>query len=349
MLLNQNKSLPLVSVCIPTHNSAPFLKEVLESILNQTYSNIEIIISDNDSKDETEIIAKSFAAYNRISIFKNSTNIGCYNNYNKLINLSKGVFIAIYHSDDIYESNIVDKEVEFLTNNPNAGAVFTMSKIINKNSQVVKELHLPRELTGKNIFDIREIYSALLVHENSFLICPTFMTRKNILMNVGLFNEKDFKTSADLEMWLRILEKYPIGIIKEKLMKYRMHNNQGAFSYEHMRTKEANFFLVMDYFSKKLSFYASIDNKKKRQYEYLKCLDNTKIAINLLIIGKTIDSLKLLKKDFTLNIFRAFFENIKFIKIRNMTLRIILIIGIKIGISKYLGKILKKYNQNILK
>ena len=111
---------PLVTIGIPTYNSERYIKPCLESILRQTYSNLEIIVSDNGSADDTEKMVFSYKDP-RIKFNKNPENLYCYGNYNVIIGLAKGELVAIYHSDDVYESSIVEKEVEFLQNHPGAG------------------------------------------------------------------------------------------------------------------------------------------------------------------------------------------------------------------------------------
>ena len=77
---------PLISVCIPTFNSEKYIIECLQSVLNQTYTEFEIIISDNDSSDDTLNLIESFKD-ERIKIFKNEKNIGMGNNFNKVVDM----------------------------------------------------------------------------------------------------------------------------------------------------------------------------------------------------------------------------------------------------------------------
>jgi len=337
MVLYRNK--PLVSVCIPTYNSALYIKESLESIVHQTYDNLEIIVSDNNSKDDTESIVKSYNTHRRVYFYKNLKNIGCYNNYNRCISLAKGEFIAIYHSDDIYESNIVEKEVEFLQKHPKVGGVFTLDKLINENGKIIGETNIPKELKNKSVFNFNEIYKSLLKNVNTFLRTPTFMTRTSIYDRIGLFNEKDFETSADLEMWLRILEKYEIGILDQTLMKYRISISSGTISYLNERTKIADFFLVMDHFSESPALTIKIEEKFWKRYEYYKYLDEAYLARNFLIrgeINKAKELLnKILSKIFIINSFKGLNG------IKQLLITIVLFLGIKIGFGKLFGNILR--------
>ena len=337
MMLNRNK--PLVSVCIPTYNSAPYLKESLESIINQTYHNLEIIISDNNSEDDTELIVKSYNSQHEIYFYRNLTNIGCYNNYNKCISLANGEFIAIYHSDDIYEQNIVEKEVEFLQNHPKVGAIFSLDKLINENGKIIGETNIPKELKNKSVFNFNETYKALLKNGNTFLRTPTFMTRTSIYNKIGLFNEKDFETSADLEMWLRILEKYEIGILDQTLMKHRISISSGTTSYLNKRTKRADFFLVMDHFVASPTLTTKIKEKFWKRYEYYKDLDEAYLARNFLKRGKTNKAKNLLNKVLSISFIINSFKGLNGIK--QLIITIVLFLGIKVGFGKLFGNILR--------
>ncbi len=332
MVSYQNK--PLVSVCIPTYNSARYLRESLNSIINQTYENLEIIVSDNASTDNTEEIVKTFTD-NGVQFRRNPTNLGCYNNYNECLKVVSGKFVAFYHSDDIYEPEIVQREVEFLQTHPEVGAVFTLDKLVDENDKIIGRTNIPKELKDRNVYNFNKIYKALLKHKNFFLRTPTAMVRKSVYDNVGLFSEKEFGTSADLEMWLRILKKHPVGILNQRLMKHRLSIIQGSLEYNYLRTEKADFFKVMDYYYKKVD---TIEEDALRRYKYLKDWDNTFCARNLLIIGEPAKAKELLSRSCPIDIFIFSMGIINGLK--NFLYRIVLTIGINIGASKCLGKLL---------
>jgi len=347
------KKSPPLTICIPTYNSSRFLKENLESIVNQDYTNFEIVISDNASTDDTEEIVKSFNN-KKIKFFRNPVTIGltC-RNYNERIGEIKTEFIAFYHSDDIYEKEIARKEVEFLLSHPEASAVFTLGILINEKDKRIGEFQLPEELRGKELYNFMDIFRALLKTAECPIICPTFMARKKIFEEVGLFDEKRFKRAADVEMWLRISKKYQIGILKEDLIRYRRSSTQGSQEYQKLRAEsaeKADFFFVMDYYLTNLK--GQIENKLLRQYEYNKNYDEI-IRVKYLLIKNNIrEAKKILNKSFSFNLFRAFFEDFGVKKLKTMVFRIILFIGVNLGFGRYLGWLLHKrllYKQEQLK
>jgi len=225
------ENLPKVSICIPTYNSEMYLEETLFSIENQTYSNIEVIISDNCSTDNTIALIKKFAAKNNWTYILNEQNIGAGLNMNKLITSATGEFIAIYHSDDVYDSEIVSKSVSFLTTSPECGFLSTLATVIDSDGNELGMLDLPKSLKSKkrNIYNFEEIFAAILDSFLPFLITPTVMVRKSAYDELGQFKiHEKYKSAGDYEMWLRILKKFPAGIIPESLVKYRKHAQQGS-------------------------------------------------------------------------------------------------------------------------
>ena len=360
-----NEKNPLVTVCFLTYNYAPLLKKSLTPLINQTYANTQIIISNNQSTDNTEQVAKEIAFKNpKVSYRYNIPNLKkeefsdiaeknipttkkmydvVFNHCNTLIKSGeiKGDFIIFCHQDDLYQTDIIKKEMEFLMQNPNVPAVFTLGTIIDSNDNIIGKWKLPLELQNKTIHTFKEIFRAILNHGNTFLITPTLMVRKELFDKVGLFDDQGpFGGSDDLEMWLRILEKYPIGIINEPLINWRT-DGRGK-KYNQLRTEKADFFKVMDYYLTDKNYITLASKKDLRQYNYQKDFDNTLRAMNFLIKGETKQAKKIINNSFSWENLRAFFENIKILRIKVMTLKVILFIGINLGLGKQLGKILHK-------
>lgn len=311
---------PLVSICIPTYNNARYIGKTLQSIINQTYKNFEIIVMDNASLDNTEEIVKSFSDA-RIHYYKNPHTIVCLANWNKAIKLAVGKYVALYHSDDIYEPHIIEKEVMFLESHPEVGAVFCLDKIIDENGRFIKFIRngtdLPLGLKKKDILKFNNLLNGLLRKSGSFLVAPTFMARREIFNNVGFFREDNkfgdsAGSAADMEMWLRISQKYSVGIIKERLIFRRITKTQGSTQYENSRITRANHFKVLDSFLKDVN----VDRKTLRQYEFNKFWDDVKIAKNLVKQARQDEAKKLLSKIFSLKTVLVGFTNVKnFVKL----------------------------------
>jgi glycosyltransferase involved in cell wall biosynthesis len=131
---------PLVCICIPTYNSACTLKDMLLSILSQTYRNLVVHISDNASTDDTLKVIESVADH-RVHIHRNATNVGAEENFNNCIRLAQGKYMAILHADDLYEPQMLECQVAFLENHVEAGAVFTAASVINETGKRFGEIN----------------------------------------------------------------------------------------------------------------------------------------------------------------------------------------------------------------
>jgi len=336
MLLNQKK--PLVSICIPTYNNARFFRECLDSIVNQTYPNKEIIVSDNASTDETEKIVKEYVKKYKVKYYRNEKNIGAEANFTRCIELANGEFIGIFHSDDLYLPDMVKKQVEAFQKNPTIGAVFTMASLINSKNEVIGKIKLPSKLKGKYVYDFPEIFFSVLENLN-FLVCPSAMVRSKIYKELAPFNEKRFKTSADLDMWLRILQICSIAILNEYLIKHRASNTQGSFQLRYLRTEQADFFKVMDYYLANKVNNMDIPRNVLNKYEFLRSIDKIRCAVNYLIQGKEKDTKRLLKESFSVDIFWGAIGTVKKPTFLAYWIFGAILLGlICFGLEKYIGK-----------
>jgi len=110
------KAQPLISVIMPCYNSEDYIEEAIESILNQTYNNIEVIIADDCSTDKSFDLIKRYTKKDkRVRCFKNKKNIGCTKTLNKLIEQTKGQYIARMDADDISFEDRIEKQFKLLT------------------------------------------------------------------------------------------------------------------------------------------------------------------------------------------------------------------------------------------
>src|SRR5262249_46829811 len=135
---------PLVSIVVPVFNGADYLRVSLDSILSQSYPNIEVLVMDDASTDTTPEILAGYG--DRIHVRRQSTNRGIYGNANDGIALARGEYIAVYHGDDIYDRRIVEREVAFLESHPQAGAVFCLDVFVDAEGHEYGRLQIPPEL-----------------------------------------------------------------------------------------------------------------------------------------------------------------------------------------------------------
>lgn len=328
---------PLVSVCAPAHNDAAFIKESLRSILDQTYEHLEILVGDDASTDETP---KRIQAFNdeRLYYYRNPTNLGQFENVNSLVQRASGKYVAVYHADDIYEPDIVEREVRFLEDHPQAGAVFALDHRITRDGELIGTTELPEGVEPNTCLGLNDLMPPLLRHKNRILRTPTFMGRTDIFETVGLFRS-DLDIAGDFEMWLRILTAYKIGIIDEPLVHYRHSDTQVSARYDYLRTCEEHFFPIMDAYLQNADLNGIIGEADRVEYAFHRCDDRTFRAANHVIQGNYDQAQSLLTQDtFPWATFR---NSIQRRKLRVVLLRALLQIGLRAGAQRPLARFIR--------
>lgn len=244
VMTQSSSTLPLVSVVVPVFNGERYLRESLDSIVGQTFGSMEVLVMDDASSDGT---AQIVAAYgDRVRYYRQPANRGIYGNANDGIAKARGRYIAVYHADDVYDPRIVEREVAFLECYPDAGAVFSQYIFIDPMGREFGRLQIPAEVRGAKPLEYRVVFNALLKYKNRFLACPSCMVRASVHRDVGGYRDDEFRNSSDLDMWLRIARRYPIGILEEYLLRYRQGHGSSAQRYHHLRAEPERFFRIMD-------------------------------------------------------------------------------------------------------
>lgn len=275
----------------------------LQSILNQTYQNLEILVVDNASTDNTMSLLQQIND-SRVVIHRNERNIGAEANFNKCIQLASGEYIAIFHADDLYLPNMIEKQVRAFQDNPAVGAVFTLANRINDRDEIIGESILPATLRGKRVFHYPEIFFSIL-EDGNFLMCPSSMVKGKLYKELAPFDGDRFGTSADLDMWLRILEKGPIAVLDEKLMSYRVSARQGSYQLWFSRTEEGDFCKVMDYHLSVNSGVLNIPRSVLNKYEFQRSTEKVMRAMNHLNQGESAEARRLLRTSLSTRAFRG--------------------------------------------
>ena len=127
-----------VSIILSSYNHAKYIKEAIDSVLDQTFSNFELIIWDDASSDDSWEIISSYSDP-RIKAFRNEENMRGGITKKAIAEVAAGKYIAIHHSDDIWESEKLAKQVAFLDSHPEIGAVFSQAHIIDENGDDCKD------------------------------------------------------------------------------------------------------------------------------------------------------------------------------------------------------------------
>ena len=204
----------LVSVIIPSYNKQDFIEQSINSVINQTYKNIEIIVVDDCSSDKTLNILKKYE--NKIKLYVNNINKGASFCRNYGFKKSRGKYIAHLDCDDYYHKNKIYKSIDYINKN-NHFFIYTNVNLINSNGKKLNN--------NNNIQSIGEgdISKKLLLNEIS-ITNSTLVAKRECFNKVGLFDEKIF-LAADREMLTRLSLNYKAGFINEQLTFYRVHTN----------------------------------------------------------------------------------------------------------------------------
>lgn len=331
-------SQPLVSVCISAYNVERFLDEALGSVLAQTYRNIEVILIDNGSTDRTFEVAQSFRD-DRVHGFRVPENLGAYQAMNKVASMAKGELVAIYHSDDYYEPTIVAKEVAYLQSHPEVGAVFCLDHFMDEEGRIFGGASLPTEFVGRESLGYEDVFRFVLRNKNVLFCCPTFMVRREVLEAVGPFDPETYEIGSDLEMWLRIVRQFPVAILNERLMRYRVGRGQWSARYNHLRTERDWAFLVMDHYLEKDGWLQKLSRADLAEYVFHRCDDETFRAANLVILGDIAGARKLLQRPYP---WRTLLSGIRRRKLRLLVLRALIFGGISLGAGRTLARFLRR-------
>lgn len=208
-----------VSIGLPVYNGGRFLEEAIASVLAQTYENLELIISDNASTDETEAICRHYAAKDkRVKYFRSEKNYGASWNYNRTFELASGDYFRWHAADDVLAPELVEKSVQILDSNPKVVLVFSWVLDIDGEGN---ELELKKSKLGSSLPTPSQRFKGLSTVKPSFNCEEVFgMARRNILAKTKLiapYSDSDRTLLAELGMY------GPFAEIPEPLFLHRLH------------------------------------------------------------------------------------------------------------------------------
>ena len=201
-----------VSVIIPTFNSGAYLNEAINSVLNQTYSPIEIIVVNDGSTDSTDNILREYL--NDIK-YLSQENLGPASARNLGIKHAKGEYIAFLDADDIWLPEKIEKQVDIFRKNPGTALVY--SRFINFDDESGNDMGIfPDKVYSGFIFDKLLLKTTILL--------STAIVKSSVLFAVGGFNENLF-TAEDTNLYLRIAKMHDISGMEQVLVKRRKHRS----------------------------------------------------------------------------------------------------------------------------
>ncbi len=202
----------LVTVVIPSYNHSKYIEKAIVSVFEQTYNNIELIVIDDGSTDESNKIISELANNYKFQ-YIHRENKGLIKTLNEALDLAHGKYFTMLGSDDYFDKYKIEKQVEFFEQNKDCALCYGNVTYINRDDKVLKK--------GKTKhFKSGYIFKDLLF--KNFIPLPSVMIKTAIVREVGGFDERFFL--EDYPLWLKIAKNYKIGFIKDSLTFYRLHD-----------------------------------------------------------------------------------------------------------------------------
>ncbi len=228
--------MPKISVIMSVYSGERHLREAVDSILNQTASDLEFIVIDDASQDGTSRILDSYSD-SRFKVHRNSENLGLTRSLNQALDLASGEYIARMDADDISLPDRLARQIAFLDSHPDIGVVGTALRRISIRGTKIGGV------VRKPLSDTAIRWACLL--ENP-IAHPSVMMRHSVLTEHGLRYDPSFQTSQDYELWVRMLQVCKAANLPEPLLYYRVHFNTVSLAHRSMQQE----------YSAKISFNA---------------------------------------------------------------------------------------------
>ncbi len=216
-----------VSVIIPSYNHAPFIQEALESVFAQTYSPWECIVVDDGSTDNTHQVLQQIHHPSLRTIFFEK-NCGACAAMNHAIQEAKGEYIAVLNSDDRFLPNKLEKQVAILEQHPEWGALFTRIQLIDERGNPLPPTHRQAKIFDEKNKTQNE-WLRFFFDVGNALCHPSVLIRKQCYEEIGPLNPT-FAQLPDYDFWTRLLFHYPIHILDEPLLQFRILDREKNIS-----------------------------------------------------------------------------------------------------------------------
>lgn len=229
MVMELNEMSELVSVIVPMYNHARYIQQCLDSVYNEDYPNIELIIIDDGSNDESVEVAKKWREYHQGKLHRfhieTQENRGICKTLNKLISLAQGEYILPLASDDYLLPGNVQLRINALSNHPDWLAVFCDTIVVDENNKLLSDSGIEFHGGRKKILSNQTFMRREMIL-NWTIPGPVILARKdayNPTIGIGLYDENLY--NEDIDSYYRLLARNALGFIDAKVAAYRIVNN----------------------------------------------------------------------------------------------------------------------------
>lgn len=206
--------MPLISVVLPAFNAQEYIEEAINSILNQTIEDFEILVIDDGSTDDTHKIVEKMAGEDyRIKLLTNEKNMGLIYTLNRGLEEATGEYIARMDADDISLPERFERQIEYLKDNPDVWLCSVIVEFFGAKSEVKNYYYSPEETKAE-----------LLYHNG--VSHPGYMMRRELIKNEGHRYHPEYLHAEDYEFVVNVARTHEVGIVPKRLLLYRIHENQ---------------------------------------------------------------------------------------------------------------------------
>ncbi len=223
--------MPKVSVLMPSFNYGRYLPFAIKSVLSQSYSDLELVITDDCSTDGSKEIAEEWKRLDdRVVTVFHDTNHGLARARNSGLAVSTGEFVAFCDADDIWLPDKLKTQVEYLQRRPEVGLVHSDGLIMDGDGNLTgkrfsSEFHRKGQVTSGNLFEE--------LCQRNFLCVPTVILRREAIQYAGGFDER-LRSLEDWLCWAKVSRKYPFYYVDEPLVQYRNHRDSLSYNAQGM-------------------------------------------------------------------------------------------------------------------
>lgn len=217
--------LPLVSILIPTFNGAKYIGQALDSALAQTYPNIEIIVHDDASTDNTPGVLAQYHDH-RLRVIRTEDNHGMIGGWNYIVDQARGEYLKFLASDDLLEPDCVQKLVMAALSHPSAVLITCQRKFIDEEGSVVKKMGFSSESEIVNGLEHAK-WILTTLRENKIGEPTAVVYPRALVKQAGEYDSK-FSQFADFEYWIRLLQFGDLVYVHQPLCSFRVHRGSNT-------------------------------------------------------------------------------------------------------------------------